>query len=76
VEHGRAVYVGREAMSCERLAIGEDRELCVRRTTGLGQIGCELAIEGFSARQESGVLRFGVGQHLLHGGVVALPIGA
>jgi len=71
-----AVDVGGEAMRCERLAIGEDRKLCVHRAAGLGQIGCELAIESFSARKKSGVLRFRGDKHSRYGDIVALPVRA
>jgi hypothetical protein len=75
-EHGRAIHVGREAMRRERLAIGEDRKLCVRRSAGFGQIGSELAIEGLTAGEQVRILGFGVDEHLLHRRVIALPVWA
>ena len=54
-EHGRAVHVGGESMRRERLAVGKDGKLRVRRSAGSVQIGSELAIERFAALLEGRV---------------------
>ena len=75
-QHRRAVDVRRQPVRGQRLPVGQDGELRVLLAAGLFQIGRQLAVELLAARFQARVFTLGRGQHLLHGLVVALPVGA